>query len=116
MGAGPGENWCTGLDGLLERCEKYYAQGARFAKWRTALKVDVANNCPSVLAIEVAAQDLARYARICQEAGLVPIVEPEIMIDGVHDIQTSVAVQERVHVPGSQPSDEESLFVKNYVY
>ena len=96
VGAGPGENWCTGLDGLLERCEKYYAQGARFAKWRTALKVDVANNCPSDLAIEVAAQDLARYARICQEAGLVPIVEPEIMIDGVHDIQTSVAVQERV--------------------
>ena len=96
VGAGPGENWCTGLDGLLERCEKHYAQGARFAKWRTALKVDVANNCPSDLAIEVAAQDLARYARICQEAGLVPIVEPEIMIDGVHDIQTSVAVQERV--------------------
>ena len=96
VGAGPGENWCTGLDGLLERCEKYYAQGARFAKWRTALKVDVANNCPTDLAIEVAAQDLARYARICQEAGLVPIVEPEIMIDGVHDIQTSVAVQERV--------------------
>mgnify|MGYP002045053586 CR=1 FL=1 len=96
VGAGPGENWCTGLDGLLERCEKYYAQGARFAKWRTALKVDVANNCPTDLAIEVAAQDLARYARICQEAGLVSIVEPEIMIDGVHDIQTSVAVQERV--------------------
>ena len=96
VGAGPGENWCTGLDGLLERCEKYNAQGARFAKWRTALKVDVANNCPSDLAIEVAAQDLARYARICQEAGLVPIVEPEIMIDGVHDIQTSVKVQERV--------------------
>ena len=96
VGAGPGENWCTGLDGLLERCEKYYAQGARFAKWRTALKVDVANNCPTDLAIEVAAQDLARYARICQEAGLVPIVEPEIMIDGVHDIQTSVKVQEQV--------------------
>merc|ERR1719217_108748 len=72
VGAGPGENW------------------------RTALKVDVANNCPSDLTIEVAAQDLARYARICQEAGLVPIVEPEIMIDGVHDIQTCVEVQEQV--------------------
>ena len=93
---GPGEKWCRGLDTLAERCEKYYAQGARFAKWRTALKVDVANNCPTDLAIEVAAQDLARYARICQEAGLVPIVEPEIMIDGVHDIQTSVKVQEQV--------------------
>merc|ERR1719353_2803925 len=62
LGGGPGENWCTGLDGLLERCEKYYERGARFAR----------------------------------DAGLVPIVEPEIMIDGVHDIQTSVAVQERV--------------------
>ena len=96
VGAGPGENWCTGLDGLLERCEKYYAQGARFAKWRTALKVDVANNCPTDLAIEVAAQDLARYARICQEAGLVPIVEPEILIDGTHDVYTAAKVQERV--------------------
>ena len=96
VGGGPGENWCSGLDGLLERCQSYYAQGARFAKWRTALKVDTATLCPTDLAIEVAAQDLARYARICQEAGLVPIVEPEIMIDGTHDIRTSVEIQERV--------------------
>ena len=96
VGAGEGENWCTGLDGLLERCQKYYARGARFAKWRTALKVDTAANLPTDLAIEVAAQDLARYARICQEAGLVPIVEPEILIDGVHDIETACKVQERV--------------------
>jgi len=96
VGAGEGENWCTGLDGLLERCQKYYARGARFAKWRTALKVDTAANLPTDLAIEVAAQDLARYARICQEAGLVPIVEPEILIDGTHDVYTAAKVQERV--------------------
>ena len=96
VGAGEGENWCTGLDGLLERCQKYYARGARFAKWRTALKVDTAANLPTDLAIEVAAQDLARYARICQEAGLVPIVEPEILIDGTHDVHTAAEVQERV--------------------
>jgi len=96
VGAGEGENWCTGLDGLLERCQKYYARGARFAKWRTALKVDTAANLPTDLAIEVAAQDLARYARICQEAGLVPIVEPEILIDGTHDVHTAAKVQERV--------------------
>merc|ERR1719333_1620384 len=93
---GPGENWCTGLDSLNDRCAKYYAQGARFAKWRTALKIDVEAGCPTNLAVEVASQDLARYARICQENGLVPIVEPEILIDGSHDIQTSVKVQERV--------------------
>merc|ERR1711885_56575 len=70
--------------------------GARFAKWRTALKIDVEAGCPTDLAIEVAAQDLARYARICQENGLVPIVEPEILIDGVHGVATTARVQERV--------------------
>jgi fructose-bisphosphate aldolase class I len=91
-----GENWCTGLDSLSDRCAKYYEQGARFAKWRTALKIDVEAGCPSDLAIDVASQDLARYARICQENGLVPIVEPEILIDGTHDITTTARVQERV--------------------
>jgi fructose-bisphosphate aldolase class I len=96
VGGGAGEKWCSGLDSLAERCEKYYAQGARFAKWRTALQIDVPNGCPTDLAIDVAAQDLARYARICQENGLVPIVEPEILIDGNHDIATTAQVQERV--------------------
>jgi fructose-bisphosphate aldolase class I len=93
---GPGENWCTGLDTLAERANKFYDQGARFAKWRTALKIDVEAGCPTDLAIDVAAQDLARYARICQENGLVPIVEPEILIDGTHDLTTTARVQERV--------------------
>jgi len=93
---GEGENWCTGLDTLAERAGKYYEQGARFAKWRTALKIDVEAGCPTDLAIDIAAQDLARYARICQENGLVPIVEPEILIDGDHDIETTARVQERV--------------------
>merc|ERR1719201_395996 len=92
----PGENWCTGLDSLADRAGKYYAQGARFAKWRTALKIDVEKGQPTDLAIDVAAQDLARYARICQENGLVPIVEPEILIDGAHDIETTCRIQERV--------------------
>lgn len=96
VGGAKGETWCTGLDNLAERCEKYYAQGARFAKWRTALRVDAAAGCPSDLAIEIASRDLARYARICQEYGLVPIVEPEILIDGTHDIATTARVQERV--------------------
>ena len=96
LGGGPGEKWCRGLDQLAERCAGYYEQGARFAKWRTALQINVEEGCPTDLAIEVAAQDLARYARICQENGLVPIVEPEILIDGTHDITTTARVQERV--------------------
>merc|ERR1712151_878948 len=96
VGGGEGETWCTGLDDLAERAGKYYEQGARFAKWRTALKIDVAKGTPTDLAIDVAAQDLARYARLCQENGLVPIVEPEILIDGAHDIATTCRIQERV--------------------
>merc|ERR1719217_210925 len=96
LGGGANEKWCTGLDNLSDRCAGYYAQGARFAKWRTALQIDVEAGCPTDLAIDVAAQDLARYARICQENGLVPIVEPEILIDGTHDIATTARVQERV--------------------
>merc|ERR1719440_4992 len=96
MGGGEGEKWCSGLDSLADRCPKYYAQGARFAKWRTALQIDVPNGCPTDLAIDVAAQDLARYARICQENGLVPIVEPEILLDGAHKLETTAQIQERI--------------------
>jgi len=95
-GGGPKETWCSGLDGLFERCEKFYAQGARFAKWRTAVRIDLANSLPSQLAVDEAAWGLARYARICQEAGLVPIVEPEILIDGDHDLATTAKVQENL--------------------
>jgi len=95
-GGGDDETWCSGLDGLLEKCQAHYAQGARFAKWRTAVRINVEKNLPSDLAVQEAAWGLARYARICQEAGLVPIVEPEILIDGVHDIETTAKVQERV--------------------
>jgi len=72
LGGNAGENWCTGLDSLSERCAGYYKQGARFAKWRTALKIDVAAGCPTDLAIDVASQDLARYARICQGTAWCP--------------------------------------------
>merc|ERR1712087_367944 len=95
-GAGDGETWCSGLDGLYDKCVLHYAKGARFAKWRTALRIDVAKGCPTDYAIDEAAHGLSRYARICQEAGLVPIVEPEILIDGDHDIATTARIQEVV--------------------
>jgi fructose-bisphosphate aldolase class I len=90
-----GESWCTGLRGLAERAARYYARGARFAKWRAVLQIR-ADGCPSELAVRENAWGLARYARTCQEQGLVPIVEPEILMDGDHDIATTASVQEWV--------------------
>merc|ERR1712194_792810 len=95
-GGGDTETWCSGLDGLYDKCVLHYAQGARFAKWRTALRIDVDKGFPTAYAIDEAAHGLSRYARICQEAGLVPIVEPEILIDGTHDIETTARIQEGV--------------------
>jgi len=80
----PGETETKGLVGLLERCTLYKEQGARFAKWRAALKVP-----PSQQAIEKNAAQLAEYAKICHEAGLVPLVEPELVIDGAHDAEAA---------------------------
>jgi fructose-bisphosphate aldolase class I len=94
-GALPGESWCTGLKGLAERAARYYERGARFAKWRAVLRIR-ADGCPSELAVRENAWGLARYARTVQEQGLVPIVEPEILMDGDHDIVTTASVQEWV--------------------
>jgi fructose-bisphosphate aldolase class I len=91
----PGESWCTGLKGLQERAARYYARGARFAKWRAVLKI-TPEGAPSELCVRENAWGLARYARTVQEEGLVPIVEPEILMDGDHDIETTAAVQEWV--------------------
>eukprot|EP00735_Rhodelphis_limneticus_P010727 TRINITY_DN354_c0_g1::TRINITY_DN354_c0_g1_i1::g.7473::m.7473 TRINITY_DN354_c0_g1::TRINITY_DN354_c0_g1_i1::g.7473 ORF type:complete len:372 (+),score=146.68,sp/O65581/ALFC5_ARATH/64.87/2e-158,Glycolytic/PF00274.14/3.2e-161 TRINITY_DN354_c0_g1_i1:48-1118(+) len=89
-----GEQATQGLDGLGARCAEYYKMGIRFAKWRAVIKID--STCPSDLAIHESAHGLARYASICQENGLVPIVEPEVLIDGTHTVETTSAVTERV--------------------
>ncbi|KAI3423957.1 hypothetical protein D9Q98_009791 [Chlorella vulgaris] len=89
-----GETETQGIDDLNKRCAKYYAQGARFAKWRAVLKIG--NGCPSELSVHQNAYTLARYAVICQANGLVPIVEPEILTDGSHSIDVCAAVTERV--------------------
>jgi len=91
------ETACTGLTGLPERCDKYYAAGARFAKWRAAYRIDTKTGKPSHLLIQEQAWGLARYAAICQAHGLCPIVEPEVMIDGEHDIDTAAKISERVY-------------------
>ncbi len=94
-GANPIETFCSGLDGLVERAADYYAQGARFAKWRAVLQI-TDDGCPSKLSIAENAWGLARYARSVQESGLVPIIEPEILMDGSHEIKKTALVQEEV--------------------
>jgi len=84
-----GESWCQGLDGLAERCAEYYKQGARFAKWRSVVNIAAG---PTDKALVDCAYGLARYAAIAQDNGLVPIVEPEILLDGEHDIDTTLEV------------------------
>jgi len=79
------ETYTQGITDLDARCKKYYARGARFAKWRAVLKIS--RNCPSPHAIQENAWTLAMYAAISQANGLVPIVEPEILMDGTHSIQ-----------------------------
>ncbi|KAJ8905340.1 hypothetical protein NDN08_001847 [Rhodosorus marinus] len=93
-----GETSTQGLDGLLGRCQEYYKAGARFAKWRAVLKINKELGLPSALAIQENAWGLARYAAICQEAGLAPIVEPEILMDGTHTIEEAAAATEKVLV------------------
>jgi fructose-bisphosphate aldolase class I len=83
MAGAPGETITEGLDGLRERIAGYRATGARFAKWRAVLRID--EGCPTRRAVRANAHALARYAALCQEGGLVPIVEPEVLMAGAHD-------------------------------
>ncbi|MGB3417190.1 MAG: class I fructose-bisphosphate aldolase [Mesorhizobium sp.] len=84
----PGEKVTDGLDGLRERLAEYHGMGARFAKWRAVIDIDVARGVPSGASIATNMHALARYAALCQEAGIVPIVEPEVMMEGDHPIET----------------------------
>ena len=92
-----GETVTQGIDDLGKRCAEYYKQGARFAKWRAVLKIsDMSGATPSQLSIDQNAYTLARYAAICQANGLVPIVEPEVLMDGEHSIEHAAVVTEKV--------------------
>jgi fructose-bisphosphate aldolase, class I len=112
LAAAEGETVTEGLDGLRERLAEYHSVGARFAKWRATYTIT--HSLPSAYCIDVNAHALARYAALCQEAGIVPIVEPEVLMDGDHTIDRSFEVttavlealyealyQQRVHLDGS---------------
>jgi fructose-bisphosphate aldolase class I len=88
----PREKVTEGLDGLRKRLQEYFQMGARFAKWRAVIVID--DKLPSHSAIEANAHALARYAALCQEIGLVPIVEPEVLMDGAHSLERCLTVSE----------------------
>jgi len=104
------ETVTQGIDGLLDRCKKYKAAGAQFAKWRAVLKIG--NNMPSELSIQENAVTLARYATICQQAGLVPIVEPEVLCDGEHTIEQCQQITERVLAATYKACNDHHLYLE----
>ena len=85
LAGSPEENVTEGLDGLRDRLKEYAAMGARFAKWRAVIRIT--DRLPSPMCVNVNAHALARYAALCQEQGIVPIVEPEVLMDGSHTIE-----------------------------
>ncbi len=94
LAGSPKETVTEGLDGLRERLVEYHKLGARFAKWRAV--IDIADGIPTHNAVHANAHALARYAALCQENGIAPIVEPEVLMDGAHDIATCERVTEWV--------------------
>lgn len=92
LAGSPNETVTEGLDGLRQRLERYRELGAKFAKWRAVIVIG--ENRPSLNCIHTNAHALARYAALCQEVGLVPIVEPEVLMDGSHDMETCASVTE----------------------
>jgi fructose-bisphosphate aldolase class I len=92
LAAHPGEKITEGLDGLRDRLKEYFQMGARFAKWRAV--INIGDNLPSRSGLEANAHALARYAALCQEAGIVPVVEPEVLMDGEHTLEQCLKVTE----------------------
>jgi fructose-bisphosphate aldolase class I len=110
IGGTDGETATQGLDGLGARAATFYAKGCRFAKWRAVLKIG--NGLPSMLAIRETAHTLARYGSICQDNGLVPIIEPEILTDGTHDINECARVSELVFRTVMQAMLDQNLIIE----
>jgi len=104
-----------GLDDLQERAAEAYAQGARFAKWRNVLQLDPAKKLPSDIAIQDTVHTLARYASICQSEGLVPIVEPEIVPNGSHDINYCQKMTEIVLAAQFKALQDQKVYLEGAV-
>jgi len=109
------ETACKGLDDLQERAAQAYAQGARFAKWRNVLQLDPAKGLPSDISIIESVHTLARYASICQSERLVPIVEPEIVPNGDHDIEYCAKMTKKVLLAQFQALKHHNVYLEGAV-
>lgn len=109
----PGETITEGLDGLTNRMTNYYQMGLRFAKWRAVIHIDSA--LPTKTCIAANAYTLARYAAICQEAGIVPIVEPEVLMDGSHTMERCAAVTQDVLKEVFNALYEQKVFLEGMI-
>jgi fructose-bisphosphate aldolase class I len=110
---GSHETHTQGLDDLGERCKKYYSMGCRFAKWRSPLHIGP--SMPSETAIRIECDSLARYAAICQENGLMPIVEPDVVMDGAHSIDVSAKVTKHVLIQTFASLDRHNVDIEGIV-
>ncbi|KAI8465806.1 MAG: fructose-bisphosphate aldolase [Monoraphidium minutum] len=114
----PGQRGSTsmqGLDSLAARLEEYKAAGAVFAKWRSPLVIDEANGQPSDFVIEANMQDLARYALICQDVGLVPIVEPDVSMAGTHTLEAALAINTKIQSVLYRALHEHGVFMEGVI-
>lgn len=110
------ETVTQGMDDLSQRCQRYYEAGARFAKWRAVLNIhDPLGATPSELAIKMNAEMLARYAAICQVNGLVPIVEPEVLMDGNHSLEAAQLATEKVLAAVYKALSDHNVFLEGTV-
>jgi fructose-bisphosphate aldolase class I len=107
---GSQETHTQGLDDLGDRCKKYYSLGCRFAKWRSPLHIGP--GMPSETAIRIECDGLARYAAICQENGLMPIVEPDVVMDGAHSIEVSAKITKHVLIQTFASLDRHNVDVE----
>lgn len=109
------ETHTKGMNDLMERCQEFYAQGARFAKWRAVIRIDEAANLPTRACMQINSAELARYAATCQACGLVPIVEPEILIEGAHSAETFARVTEAALSEVYYTLAQAKVFLEGYV-
>ena len=105
------EKITEGLDGLQKRLEKYYSLNLEFTKWRAIIDVDKSNDIPSEYSIELNAHSLSRYAKIVQDYEMVPIVEPEVLMDGAHDIDTCYEITSNVLKKVFEALDKQNVYL-----